>query len=91
MTRERGKRYHPELLDIFFKIIGVWPKGAIVKLTDSSVAIVRKVNEKDIFSPQVEVVSRQPGELIDTSKSDALKIARSMNSLSEAKEYVKFL
>ena len=91
MMRQRGTRYHPELLDIFFKIMGVWPKSSIVKLNDSRIAIVREINEDEIFSPKVEVVSSEPCGLIDLSKETDLKIEKTLNTLFEGQEYLERL
>jgi HD-GYP domain-containing protein (c-di-GMP phosphodiesterase class II) len=91
MLRERGTRYHPELFDAFFKIIGVWPKSSIVVLSDSSIAIVRETNEDNIFSPKVEVVSCTPHLFIDLDKVIDLKIERTLNTLAEGKQYLELL
>lgn len=56
MVRRRGSRFDPEYLDSFYRIMGVWPVGLRVTLTDGRLAVVRKLNEQDIFNPQVEVV-----------------------------------
>lgn len=56
MTRGRGSRFDPEYLDSFYRNMGVWPVGMVVLLSDGRRAVVRRVNEADIFSPQVEVI-----------------------------------
>jgi hypothetical protein len=54
------------------------------------VAIVRKINENDIRAPLVEVVSEQRVH-IDLSKEKDPKIKRSLNPMSEGKEYIELL
>ncbi|MBN3040622.1 MAG: HD domain-containing protein [Candidatus Omnitrophica bacterium] len=91
MLKEKGRKFHPELIEIFFKIVGVWPRGTIVELNDERVAIVRQINEDEIFSPKVEVVSQEPREMIDLAKNNEVKISRSLNSLSEGKKYIDMI
>jgi putative nucleotidyltransferase with HDIG domain len=93
MMRDREKMFEPQLLDKFFKIMGVWPVGTIVALNNGEVAIVRKTNEDDIFSPLVEVVSGAvKKELIDLkAKAGTIKIDNSLNPLAEGKEYLSYI
>lgn len=94
MTREREKYYEPALLDIFFKIVGVWPIGTLLALSDGRAAVVRDENEDEIFLPVVEVVSGAEAEhvLIDMRDvRDTLKIVKSLDPQSDGKEYLKFI
>ena len=88
MARERGGSFDPDLFDKFFLIMGVWPVGTIVRLNDQSVAIVRRQAKDNIFTPVVEVVypQRVP-DLVDL-KSAKIKIEKSLNPLSEGKDFV---
>jgi putative nucleotidyltransferase with HDIG domain len=89
MQRERGKLFSPELLDKFFRFMGVWPVGTIVKLSDGQVAIVRQFNESNIFNPKIEIIDpvRKPG-MIDLSVDESIKVTRSLNPMNEGKEFV---
>lgn len=89
MREGRGTHLHPELLDAFFKFIGVWPNGTIVSLTGGIIARVESQNPDDIFLPNVRVVSEPSGEIIDMrSKSENIKIERSLNPYKEGKKYL---
>jgi putative nucleotidyltransferase with HDIG domain len=89
MSRERSRHYYPELLDIFFQIVGVWPIGTLVVLTDNRVAVVRDENEDDIFRPIVEVISGSQRCTIDLRDDpDRLRIDRSLDPQDEGKEYL---
>ncbi|MFH1519082.1 MAG: HD domain-containing phosphohydrolase [Candidatus Omnitrophota bacterium] len=87
MVSDKGRRFDPKLLDKFFKTLGVFPAGTIVRLNDGKVAIVRDQNEDDIFSPVVEVVGGVKGELIDLKSRKDIKVEQSLNPLSEGKDY----
>jgi len=88
MLRERGGLFDPVLFDKFFLIMGVWPVGTIVRLTDQSVGIVRRQSKENIFAPEAEIVYPQklPG-LLDISSS-TVKIEKSLNPLAEGKDFV---
>ncbi|MDD5194339.1 MAG: HD domain-containing protein [Candidatus Omnitrophica bacterium] len=93
MMQKKGSFFEPDLLDKFFQIMGVWPVGTIVVLTDATIAIVRKESKSDIFAPEVEVVSPGGhGELVDLSLTkNELKIERSLNPLTEGAQYLHLI
>lgn len=89
MLKEKGKMFEPELLRRFFMVMGVWPVGTLISLTDKSVAVVREANEDDIFSPKVEIIS-PPGKnaLLDLRmKKNDLKIEFALDAQGEGKKY----
>jgi len=90
MIKDRGKLFHPETLDRFFEVTGVWPVGTIVSLSDKSIAVVREVNEHDIFRPKVEVISpSEKKRFIDTEvEKQKIKIVAPLNPFGEGKEYL---
>ena len=90
MLKEKGRLFEPALLDQFFTIMGVWPIGTIAALSDGRIAVVRKENEKDIFSPQVEVLDpADKREMVDLKETQgALRITRALNPYTEAKDYL---
>ena len=89
MLKEKGKMFEPELLEKLFMIMGVWPVGTIVSLTDKSVAIVLEENEDDIFYPKVEVVFPfdKSGPLDLRMKKEELKIESTLDAQGEGKKY----
>jgi putative nucleotidyltransferase with HDIG domain len=93
MMKEKGTTFEPHLVERFFKIMGVWPVGTIVALSDARIAVVRKENEADIFSPKVEVIWPQDKrETIDLKLTEGKnKIEHSLNPLTEGKQYLPFV
>ncbi len=93
MMDGKGTSFEPELLESFFRVLGVWPIGTIVSLSNRRIAIVRKTNEKDIFSPVVEVIySKKNNKVIDLSeKTTKLKITKSLNPFKEGKKYLELV
>ncbi len=89
MNRQKGAKFSFELLEMFFKVIGIWPKGTIVALSDSRIAVVKEVNEDDLYRPQVQIISASPREVIDLRQVPALGIKKSLNPLTEGKQYLE--
>jgi putative nucleotidyltransferase with HDIG domain len=90
-----GKRtsFDPELIEAFFRALGVWPIGTIVSLSNRRIAIVRQTNEKDIFNPIIEVIHpKKRREIIDLAEEKTkLKITKSLNPFKEGKKYLALI
>lgn len=56
MQKEKDSLLNSELVDLFFKHVGVWPVGTLVKLGTGEVGLVKEVNHDDSFSPLVEIL-----------------------------------
>jgi len=93
MMEEKGSSFDPELVDKFFKIMGVWPIGSIVSLSDGRIAVVRDENEDDILLPKVEIIHpADKKEVIDLrERKDSLKIGRFLNPWTEGKEFLHLI
>ena len=93
MNEEKGKAFEPALLESFFRIMGVWPVGTLVGLNDGRVAVVRQVNEDEIFLPQVQVLTREgSGETIDLKETkEKVWIEKYLDALGEGKEYLPLI
>lgn len=89
MNRDRGSAFDPELLDKFFRFMGLWPIGAVVALNDGSIALVREQNESDIRRPKIEIVSPVDKKcVVDLVQDSRLSIQRYLNPWKEGKEYL---
>jgi putative nucleotidyltransferase with HDIG domain len=92
MTEDKGKTFDPQLLDRFFEIVGVWPVGSIVALTDGRVGLVTEVNEKAIRKPKVRIISEPEKAVeIDLASEETLAIEKALNPKKEGKKYLKLL
>lgn len=93
MTKEKGKLLDPEVVDEFFRAMGVWPIGTIVVLSDDRIAVVREANATDIFRPKVEViVPESQREMIDlVEQHGAFEIKGYLNPFGEGRKYVEFI
>ena len=93
MMRGKGTTYNPFLIDRFFQIVGVWPIGSIVALSDRRVAVVSEENQDDIFAPIVKVIYPEKKEApVDLKgNKDNLKIERYLNPWTEGKDFLHLL
>ena len=93
MTRERGVSFEPALIDKFFTVMGVWPIGSIVSLSDGRIAAVIEENEDDVLSPKVEVIHpADKREIIDLrGTKESIKIGRFLNPWKEGKEFLHLI
>ncbi|MFA5271221.1 MAG: HD domain-containing protein [Candidatus Omnitrophota bacterium] len=92
MNREKGGLFHPQLLDKFFQIFGVWPLGTILLLSNNNIAIVREQNQDDIFNPIVEIVSPDTERrLLNLKENKTITIEKFLSPLTEGKEYLSLI
>ncbi len=59
--KERGKQFHPALVEQFIQCIGVFPVGSVVELNSGEVAIVIAQNMVRRMQPRIMVVKSAEG------------------------------
>jgi hypothetical protein len=93
MLRGSGSAFEPELLDVFFKTMGVWPIGTLVALSDKRVAVVVDENEDDIFLPLVRVIYPEEQEEVINLKEVKGKfgIEHYLSPWTEGKEFLHLI
>jgi len=81
-AQSRG-RYDPTILNAFIRMMGVYPAGSIVQLTDDRYAMVVGVNSSRPLKPRVLVheprAARDEALLLDLETTPDLGIRRSLN------------
>ena len=66
MMKESGKKFHPDLLENFFSVIGVFPPGTLVELDTGEIGLVVQSSVFDIRRPQIEILYNNQGERYQT-------------------------
>jgi HD-GYP domain-containing protein (c-di-GMP phosphodiesterase class II) len=61
LLKERGKQFHPALVEQFIQCMGVFPVGSIVELNSGEVAIVISQNMVRRMQPRIMVVQDAKG------------------------------
>ena len=90
MIKGKNTAFDPVLLEDFFKVIGVWPLGSLVMLSDKRVAVVAGENKDSIFLPIVRVIHPEAQkEVIDLKDNKlGIKIERYLNPWTEGKDFL---
>ncbi|MCD6539705.1 MAG: HD domain-containing protein [Candidatus Omnitrophica bacterium] len=102
MNKEKARLLDSYLVDLFFRNLGVWPPGTLVRLDTQEVALVREVNPQDLFRPKVEVFYDSKGErlektfIVDLTEKDKKgnflrRILREMNPRGEGERFISEL
>ncbi|KXF82035.1 HD-GYP domain-containing protein [Enterovibrio coralii] len=67
-------KFRPDLMELFVKMIGVYPPGSIVLLSDQSAAMVLSNNLESLLKPNVVVydamIPRDQAPILDLSNTD---------------------
>lgn len=77
--KERGKRFHPALVEQFIQCIGVFPVGSVVELNSGEVAIVIAQNMVRRMQPRIMIVKDANGnpmvpyKMLDLMKEPKLR------------------
>ena len=99
MSKESGRLFDPYLLELFFKNIGIWPVGTLVRLDTQEVGVVSENNPQDILRPKVDVYYDPQGrklkdvvtvDLTEKDENDGFK-RRILRHLSASGEGIKFI
>lgn len=62
MMYQMTAKFDAGLLKLFVGIIGIYPIGALVMLSDDSLGIIVRTHSEDLFRPEVRVVADRGGE-----------------------------
>jgi HD-GYP domain-containing protein (c-di-GMP phosphodiesterase class II) len=65
LMQGRGKAYDPSITKGLVAMLGIYPMGAVVKLSDATTAVVFRVNRDDLLCPRVKVLIDAEGRWTD--------------------------
>jgi hypothetical protein len=65
--------FDPLVLKAFVHVVGVFPVGTAVKLSDGSIAVVTKNDSADLYSPEVLIIRDAAGEPMRKAKELRVK------------------
>jgi len=88
-------RYDTSILSSFIKMMGVYPPGSTVQLTDDRYAIVVSVNSSRPLKPRVLVheagIAREDALVLDLEQAGSLGIRRSIRPMQLPPTALEFL
>lgn len=91
-----GAHYDPRVVRVLIKMLGFYPPGSVVQLTNNSIAIVIKNNADSLSRPVVKVVKDPSGNRtdpieIDLGSQDEVSISRGLKPEAAEVEAVDLL
>jgi putative nucleotidyltransferase with HDIG domain len=88
-------KFDPQLLGAFVRMMGVYPPGSVVQLTDERYALVTSVNAGRPLKPRVLVhdarVPREEALVLDLEREPGLGIRRSLKPAQLPREALQYL
>lgn len=66
MYKQKGRLFHPQMLDQFIQVIGIYPVGTMVRLSTGDIGFVIKQNKTWRMKPVVMVVMNKHHEKLET-------------------------
>jgi len=67
LMADNARRFDPAVILTFTKIMGIYPIGSVVKLNNSAIARVVKVNTSAPMRPVVQMLMDEKGKIIDAN------------------------
>jgi len=65
LMQGRGKAYDPGITKSLVTMLGIFPMGAVVRLSDASVGVVYRVNDDDLLRPKVKRLIDSAGRWLE--------------------------
>lgn len=94
MFKHEGEAFDKDLLSLFIKVLGIYPPGSFVQLSDDSVGMVVETNSQELLRPLVMLydkdVPRHEALLIDLADAD-LSIKQSLHPAKLPVPLVEYL
>ncbi|MDG5501169.1 HD-GYP domain-containing protein [Marinobacter sp. BGYM27] len=56
LFRERNKQFDPELIEAFIRMIGIYPPGSLVEMTNGEIAVVIGTHPSYKLRPRIEIL-----------------------------------
>lgn len=57
MVKESGNHFDPDILELFFEHVAIFPIGTTVKLNDGSLGIVTDIEPRKTFTPKIKLIA----------------------------------
>jgi HD-GYP domain-containing protein (c-di-GMP phosphodiesterase class II) len=94
LMADNHRRFDPEILKVFIKIMGVYPIGSMIRLNNGAAARVTAVQQDAPLRPQIRLIQdgsgklfkQGAGPLIDLLTEKSLFIARAMDPKEFARD-----
>jgi hypothetical protein len=95
MFSKQVAKFDKQTLQTLVKLLGIYPPGTVVQLSDDSVGIVISLNRSELLKPGVLIYSadipKEEAVIIDLSRHTDLTIRKSLRPAQLSKEMFEYL
>lgn len=95
MFRKEAKWWDAALLSRFIKLLGVYPPGSIVQLSNGTVGLVVAVNRADLLRPSVLIydaqIPRNEANIVDLVDAPEVSIEKAMRRDAVSEQALEYL
>jgi HD-GYP domain-containing protein (c-di-GMP phosphodiesterase class II) len=95
MFRKEGKWWDAQILSGFIKLLGVYPPGSIVQLSNGAIGLVVAGNRADLLKPSVLIhdaaVPRNEANIVDLIDAPEVKIDQAVRRDAVSPETLEYL
>jgi len=95
MFSKQVAKFDKQTLQTLVKLLGIYPPGTVVQLSDDSIGIVISLNRRELLKPGVLIYSaevpKDEAVIIDLSRHTELTIRKSLRPAQLSKEMFEYL
>lgn len=95
MFSKQAAKFDKQTLQALVKMLGIYPPGSVVQLSDESFAIVIYLNRKELLKPGVLIFSpdvpKQQAVIVDLAEQSELTIRKSLRPSQLTKDVFEYL
>lgn len=74
LMQGRNKAYDPSLTKALVAMLGIYPMGAVVTMSDGTTGVVFRVNRDDLLRPRIRLLIDQSGRWLDQPETVDLRL-----------------
>lgn len=95
MFSKQSAKFDKPTLQALVKMLGIYPPGTVVQLSDDSIGIVIYLNRKELLKPGVLIYSaeipKEEAVIVDLTEQNELTIRKSLRPAQLSKEMFEYL
>lgn len=95
MFSKLAVKYDKTIIQHLVRLLGIYPPGTVVELSDGSIGMVISINAKELLWPSIllydEEIPRNEAVIVDLSEDKTLNIVKSLRPVQLSPEVYKYL
>lgn len=74
LMADNARRFDPAIINIFTKIMGIYPIGSIVKLNSGAIARITSVHKNAPLRPVIQILVNEEGDVLEHSEQITINL-----------------